>query len=110
MAEQSDFDNAIREQERAVLHQEMVARLHQKGLMIPGDAPTDDLADLLSAIDQFETAVEKAGGDLFVDSPTSSQPERPEFVLPHMTDDESIPAYTRRVQSATERLGPLAGW
>lgn len=106
--EQSDFDNSIRRDERGALHSELVSRLHQKGLMVSGDAPDEDMADLMSAIDEFETAVEKAGGDLMLDSPDSSEPERPEFVLPHMHDDESLAVYTRRVQSATERLGPMA--
>lgn len=105
MAEQSDFDDSIRDQERTALHSEMVARLHQKGLMIDGDAPDGDLADLLSAIDQFEAAVVKAGGDLYVDSLDSSQPERPDWVLPHMGDDETVAAYTGRVQEAASQLG-----
>lgn len=105
MAEQADFNDSIREQEREALHDELVSRLHQKGLMLSGNAPDADLADLLSAIDQFEAAVVQAGGDLFVDSLQSSEPERPEWVLPHMRDDETVDAYTRRVNHATERLG-----
>ena len=66
------------------------------------------MADLLSAIDEFEAAVERAGGDPMVDSPDSSEPERPEFVLPHPHDDESVATYIRRVNSAIERLGPMA--
>lgn len=108
MAEQSDFNDSIRDDERVALHREMVARLHQKGLMIAGDAPDDNLADLLSAIDQFEAAVVKAGGDLYVDSLDSSQPERPDWVLPHMGDDETVVAYTERVQKATARAGETA--
>lgn len=105
MPEQADFNDSIREEEREALHDELVARLHQKGLMLAGDASDADLADLLSAIEQFEAAVVKAGGDLFVDSLQSSQPERPEWVLPHMRDDESVRGYTTRVNDATERLG-----
>lgn len=109
MAEQSDFDDSIRDQERSALHTEMIARLHQKGLLIDADsAPDASIADLLSAIDQFEAAVVKAGGDLYVDSLDSSQPEREEWVLPRMRDDESVAAYTRRVRAAAERLGGTA--
>jgi hypothetical protein len=104
MPEQSDFDDSIRRQERSSLHSEMRARLDQKGVQLEVDASDADLADLLSAIDAFEAAVEHAGGDLMVDSPDSSQPERPEFVLPHRADDESVAAYTRRVKSATARV------
>lgn len=105
MAEQADFNDSIREQEREALHEELVSRLHQKGLMLSGDASDAELADLLSAIEQFEAAVEKAGGDLFVDSLQSSEPERPEWVLPHMRDDETVRDYTKRVNDATARLG-----
>lgn len=104
MAEQADFNDSIREQEREALHEELVSRLHQKGLMLSGDASDAELADLLSAIEQFEAAVVKAGGDLFVDSLQSSQPERQEWVLPHMRDDESVRGYTKRVEEATARV------
>lgn len=107
MPEQADFNDSIREQEREALHDELVSRLHQKGLMISGEAPDADLADLLSSIDQFEAAVVNAGGDLFVDSLQSSQPERPEWVLPHMRDDESVRGYIKRVNAATEKLGGI---
>lgn len=105
MAEQAEFNDSIREQEREALHEELVSRLHQKGLMLSGDASDADLADLLSAIEQFEAAVEKAGGDLFVDSLQSSEPERPEWVLPRMRDDETVRDYMNRVNEATARLG-----
>lgn len=105
MAQQPDFDDSIRAQERAALRDEMVARLHQKGLLTDGRDATDaELADLLSAIDQFESTVVNQGGDLFVDSLDSSQPDNPRFVLPHMHDDESISAYTRRVQEKMQQL------
>ncbi len=111
MPEQSDFDDSIRREERSDLRLELTSRLAQKGLEIDrADATDADLADLLSAVDEFEAAVEKAGGDLFVDSLDSSQPERPEFVLPRIRDDETVAAYTTRVNAARERLGPLAQW
>lgn len=109
MPEQSDFDDSIRREEAVSLHEELIARLNQKGVRALETASDSDLADLLTAIDEFETAVERAGGDLMVDSPDSSEPERPEFVLPHPHDDESVATYTRRVKSATERLGRMAG-
>jgi hypothetical protein len=109
MPEQSDFDDSIRREESAALHEELLARLDQKGVQAAEGASDAELADLLSAIDEFEAAVEKAGGDLMVDSPDSSEPERPEFVLPHPHDDESVATYTRRVRTATARLGPMGG-
>jgi hypothetical protein len=108
MPEQSDFDDSIRRDERAALHSELLARLDQKGLVSVGEGSDAELADLLSAIDAFEAAVEEAGGDPMVDSPDSSEPERPDFVLPHQRDDESVATYTGRVQAATARLDRMA--
>ncbi|MDQ6738239.1 MAG: hypothetical protein M3Z30_11150 [Gemmatimonadota bacterium] len=105
MPELSDFDDSIRREERASLHTELLARLDQKGVHIERNGTDAEIADLLSAIDAFEAAVENAGGDLMVDSPDSSEPERPEWVFPHPHDDESVAVYTGRVLRATERLG-----
>jgi len=89
------------------IHDELIARLHQHGLAafdFLDAADPAQLADLLSAVEGFERAVERAGGDLFVDTPDSSEPERPEFVIPHPHEDERIDTYTRRVITATEHL------
>jgi hypothetical protein len=104
MPDDSDFDDSIRREERASLHTELLARLEQKGVQLRAKASDAELADLLSAIDLFEAAVESKGGDLMVDSLDSSEPERPEWVLPHPNDDESVSSYTRRVNSSAERL------
>ena len=104
MPELSDFDDSIRREERASLHTELLARLEQKGVSINPNGTDAEIADLLSAIDAFEAAVENAGGDLMVDSPDSSEPERPEWVLPHPHDDESVAVYTGRVMRATDRI------
>lgn len=104
MPEESDFDDSIRREERASLHTELLARLEQKGVQLRARSTDAELADLLSAIDLFESAVEGAGGDLMVDSPDSSEPERPEWVLPHPHDDESVATYINRVNSAAARV------
>ncbi|MEO7043011.1 MAG: hypothetical protein ABI035_12175 [Gemmatimonadaceae bacterium] len=105
MPEETDFDDSIRREERTALHTELLARLEQKGVQIGARATASDLADLLTAIGAFESAVEAAGGDLMVDTLTSSEPERPEWVLPRPNDDESVSAYTKRVGAATGRVG-----
>jgi len=104
MPEESDFDDSIRREERTALHMELLARLEQKGVQIGARASESDLADLLSAIGAFESAVEAAGGDLMIDTPTSSEPERPEWVLPHPRDDEPVSVYTTRVNAAIGRV------
>ena len=108
MPEQSEFDDSIRREERASLHSELLARLDQKGVMLTAKGSDAEMADLLSAIDGFESAVELSGGDTMVDSPDSSEPERPEWVLPHPHGDESVATYTKRVNSAAERLRAVA--
>ena len=91
--------------ERRGVHEELLNRLQQYGVYIEDPSASDaELADLLSAIDNFDRAVEDAGGDLFVDSPDSSEPELPAFVLPHPHADEHVSTYTNRVQIATRRL------
>ncbi|MEO7102934.1 MAG: hypothetical protein ABI311_05960 [Gemmatimonadaceae bacterium] len=107
MPEQSDFDDSIRREERKSLNAELLTRLEQKGVPIRTRATESDLADLLSAIGAFESAVEAAGGDLMIDTPSSSEPERPEWVLPHPSDDESVSVYTRRVNAAIDRVRPV---
>ena len=104
MTDSSAFNTPIRRAEETALHAELVIRLHQRGLRIDDTAPADELVDLLSAIDEFDAAVEQSGGDLFVNAPDSSEPERPEFVVPHPYDDEAVKAYTKRVLIAAETL------
>lgn len=108
MPEESDFDDSIRREERTALHNELLARLEQKGVRIHARSTESDLADLLSAIGAFESAVQMAGGDIMIDTPASSEPERPEWVLPHPNDDESVRVYTTRVNAAAGRVRSAA--
>ena len=62
------------------------------------------LADLLSAVERFESAVVKRGGDLMVNTPSSADPQDPAFVLPERNADESIEAYTRHINEAAAML------
>lgn len=107
MTDPSAFNTPIRREEATALHTELVSRLYQRGVRVNDSAPTDQLADLLSALDDFEAAVQQAGGDLFVNAPDSSEPERPEFVVPHPHDDEAVKTYIKRVRAAAERVRRL---
>src|SRR5437016_4493833 len=53
------------EQEAAVA--EVAGRLRQRGIAVTGAEDSDDLANLLAAVERFELAVEAHGGDLMVD-------------------------------------------
>lgn len=104
MTDPMAFNTPIRQEEATSLHTELVSRLYQRGVRVDDTAPADQLADLLSAIDEFEAAVKQAGGDLFINTPYSSEPERPDFVVPHPHDDESVRNYIKRVQHATAHV------
>ena len=80
---------------------EVADRLRRRGIALGGDERPEDLADLLSAVEQFEAAVEARGGDLMVDDLNSSEPDDPRFVLPARQAEESVRDYLARIQSAT---------
>jgi hypothetical protein len=83
---------------------EVADRLRQRGLAVTGAERSDDLADLLSAVERFEKAVEAHGGDLMVDDLKSPQPDDSHFVLPRRNHGESIRAYIIRIDAAAGGL------
>ncbi len=93
-----------RREERASAAKEIAGRLFQKGIEISSDEDPALLADLLSAVEKFESAVEMKGGDLMVNTPTSRDPQNPEFVVPGRNADENIESYIRRVEEAADAL------
>jgi len=90
------------DEERAVA--EVADRLRRRGIALTGAERSDDLADLLSAVERFEKAVEAHGGDLMVDDLRSPQPDDRHFVLPRREHGESIRAYIIRIDGATDGL------
>jgi len=86
---------------------EITARLQQKGIEASSDEDPALLADLLSAVERFEAAVINRGGDLFVNSPTSAEPQNPQFVVPLRVADETFEGYVRRVNEAAVALEGL---
>ena len=90
--------------ERSDVAAEVAARLRQRGITLTGTERPDDLADLLSAVERFEAAVERHGGDLMVDDLKSSRPDDRHFVLPRRAQAESVRAYVVRIDTATEKL------
>ncbi len=83
---------------------EVADRLRRRGLAVTGAEHPDDLADLLSAVERFESAVEAHGGDLMVDDLKSPQPDDRHFVLPRREHGESIRLYITRIDAATSGL------
>src|SRR6266446_10164103 len=90
------------DQERAAA--EVADRLRRRGIAVTGAERTDDLADLLSAVERFEAAVEAHGGDLMVDDLKSPQPDDRHFVLPRRAPGELVRAYINRIDAATSGL------
>jgi hypothetical protein len=103
----ADLDAALNphlEEERTRAREHNLDVLGQRGVLLFGDETDDELADLWSAVDRFESVVEARGGDTFTNAPDSSEPDNPAFVLPERKARERVADYVRRIQEATVRL------
>ena len=78
--------------------------LGQRGVRLFGDESDDELADLWTAVDRFESLVEARGGDTMTNAPDSSEPDNPAFVLPERKARESVAAYVERILAAADGL------
>jgi hypothetical protein len=101
--QQEDLDPHRRE-ERDAASVELAGRIRQHGVLLTGRETSSELDDLMTAIDRFEAAVVARGGDLFVNTPFSDQPERSEFVLPRRVSGEDAETYASRINEAAGRL------
>lgn len=101
--QQEDLDPHRRE-ERDAASVEIAGRIRQQGVLLTGRETSSELDDLMTAIDRFEAAVVARGGDLFVNTPFSDQPERTEFVLPRRTSGEDAETYASRINEAASLL------
>ena len=87
----------------------VVARLQGLGVTVSQTESPDELARLLDAVEEFERAVRRGGGDLMVDEPVAagagrpSQPDERAFVLPHRGAGESITAFIARIAAARKQ-------
>src|SRR3989442_12788845 len=66
-----------RKEERDAAVAEVAARLRGRGVTVTGTEPPDDLANLLTALERFEAAVEAHGGAPMGDELTNRGPEHP---------------------------------
>jgi len=78
--------------------------LAARGVLLFGTETDDELADLWSAVDRFESVVELRGGDTLTNAPDSAEPDNPLFVLPEREARESAADYTRRILEAAANL------
>jgi hypothetical protein len=97
-----------RHEEQEAVAVELSGRLSQKGVEVGSDEDPALLADLLSAVEEFERAVIVAGGDLMVNSPKSTDPEDRRFVLPSRRADEPISRYAERILDAAKDVDDQA--
>ena len=99
-----DLLNPHREAEQLRAREHNLDVLMQRGVQLFGDETDEELADLWSAVDRFESVVEARGGDTFTNAPDSSEPDNPDFVLPERKPGEPVAAYVRRILEAADRL------
>jgi hypothetical protein len=102
--EQQETLDPHRREERDAAAIELGGRIRQKGVLLTGRETSGELDDLMTAIDRFEAAVVARGGDLFVNTPFSDQPESPDFVVPRRVAGEDAEAYAARINAVAERL------
>jgi hypothetical protein len=83
---------------------EIVGRLHTRGIEVRVDEDPEQLVRLLDAVEDFERVVAQKGGDLMVDEPIGAravrEPDNAAFALPIRRADESVAAYTERLRAA----------
>ena len=91
------------------VREELSGRLRALGIEVADGLPAEEVEDLMAAVEQFEDAVESAGGDLMVDEPPRGstgepQPDDPLFLLPTRSADESVARYIERLGEATQAI------
>jgi hypothetical protein len=96
--------NPHRPQEQARAREHAADVLAARGVLLFGNETDEELAQLWSAVDRFESIVEARGGDTMTNSPDSSEPDNPAFVLPERRAREPAAEYTARIQTAATAL------
>ena len=105
MADDSnDILNPHRSEEQLRTRERVADLLARRGVLLFGDETGDELADLWSAVERFESLVEARGGDTMTNAPDSSEPDNPRFVLPERRAREGAEDYTRRILEAAAEL------
>ncbi len=107
MTKRADTNPDSRDDERRRVADEMGARLRARGVRLDSRESGEDLANLLEAVEEFESVVQSHGGDLMVDEPVRSgapvTPDEQAFVLPARRERESVPVYIDRIAEASAR-------
>lgn len=102
-----DLLNPRRQEELKTATAAAESRLRALGIALTGEESSDELVELIDAIERFEQAVVSHGGDLMVDEPPpgeDAQPDDPEFALPQRRAGESVRGFVDRVDASTGRI------
>jgi hypothetical protein len=110
----NDRDKSIRggqdPTERDEIHRVMLEtadRLRQRGVSLTGRESDDELVRLLDAVEEYELAVERRGGDLMMDEAPEGETPQPDdvhFALPRRRERESASDYLVRIQERTDMI------
>lgn len=107
---QDDPRDGVNDEQQRVA-EAIAERLRQRGVHLDNSESGVELANLLEAVERFEAAVERRGGDLMMDEPVKEgaavQPDNATFVLPVRTRGESVTAYLDRIADAQIAVGRL---
>ena len=95
---------AARGDERELVREELEGRLFESGVMLTGAETDEQIVRLADAVEAFDAARARAGGDSMVNTPSSSRPDDPRFVLPVRQDDESAERYILRIRAAADAI------
>jgi hypothetical protein len=101
-------DSAQDDSDRRRAAAAVAMRLDRRGIWLSGHETSEELADLLEAVEQFERVVERSGGDLMVDEPVAAdrrpiEPDDSAFVLPKREHGEAAGHYIDRLAEATQQ-------
>jgi hypothetical protein len=96
--------NPHRAEDQARAREHNLDVLGQRGVLLLGSETNDELADLWSAVDRFESVVEARGGDSLTNAPDTSEPDNPAFVLPERRAREPVADYVARIVAAANQL------
>jgi hypothetical protein len=99
--EESDLRREV-ERERA--SRVAIGQLEQRDIHVQSDADPEVVAQLLEAVERFESVVAALGGDSMVNTLDSSDPSRPQFVIPQRWADEGLRSYAARIRQSADRL------
>ena len=92
----------VEEQHNA--RQEATDRLRDRRITVSPRDSDDEVADMLEAIEQFESAVEALGGDLMVNRIGATEPQDPAFVPPARGQGQNAYDYVAQLRAATGAL------